>query len=105
MKGGLRAHHPAQEGGEDGVQAEHGDEQRPGGGDEQEERARVGVGPADQPVAALKRGRHVVQDVLHLERDFLHAVHPPLQPRHQCPLQLVVLQQRHARISTPHKLL
>ena len=61
------SHHPAQQRREDGVQPQHSNAQRPGGCNEQEEGAGVGVRPAHQTPAALQDARHIIQHILHLQ--------------------------------------
>ncbi len=74
------------------MEAEDGDEQRCGHGNDEEEGRRGGIGPAHDCADAFERTRDLVQRVLDLERDALHILHTCLQPLHQCPLQLLVLQ-------------
>lgn len=85
------AHQPAERDGEHGVQAERGDRQRGGDGNEQKDGARVGVSPGDDAEAALREGGNLVQHILDLERDALHALHARAQAAHQVALQLAVL--------------
>lgn len=85
------AHHPAEQEGDEGVEAEKGNQQRSSGGHHEEEGGRVGVGPADDGAQPFERARDLVQRVLDLERNALHVLHSRLQPLHQRPLQLIVL--------------